>query len=132
MDNADFLIQPATGTQFTLKTSGLDREATDSYTLQLTTTDTGAIPLSSMISCTVTVTDINDNDPTFGTPLTATFAENTALTTVIQTITATDGDIGANARLTYEFNSGNDDGVFAIDSATGLFDTHDPITICPV
>ena len=74
----------------------------------------------SSISCTITVTDINDNLPVFGTPLTVSLPENTALATVVQTISATDDDFGANARLTYEFNSGNDEGVFVIDSATGL------------
>ena len=124
VDNTDFLVAPATGSQFTLKTSGaLDRESLDTYTLQLTTTDGGTTPgpRNSSISCTITVTDINDNDPIFAGSLAATLREDTAVGTSVVTITATDADIGANERLTYEFNSGNDDGIFEIDSATGLF-----------
>ena len=121
MDNADFRVDTATGTEFTLKTSGaLDRETTPSYTLVLTATDSGTTPLASMVTCTVTVTDINDETPVFGAPQAVTFPENTATTTAIDTITATDADIGANARLTYLIESGDVDGVFVIDSDTGL------------
>lgn len=121
VDNADFRVDTATGTEFTLKTSGaLDRETTPSYTLVLTATDSGTTPLASMVTCTVTVTDINDETPVFGVSQAVTFPENTPTTTVIDTITATDADIGANARLTYLIESGDVDGVFVIDSDTGL------------
>ncbi|KAI6653368.1 hypothetical protein LOD99_3588 [Oopsacas minuta] len=120
VDSGDFRIDPATGTKFTLQTSGsLDRETIPSYTIVLTATDSGTIPLNSTITCTVTVTDINDETPAFGPTQSATLAENAAVTDAVTTITATDADIGANARLTYEFNSGNDEGVFVIDSASG-------------
>ena len=121
VDNAEFRVDPATGTEFTLKTSGaLDRETIPSYTLVITVTDSGTPPLSDNVTCTVTVTDINDETPVFGALQSVTFPENTAITTAIDTITATDADIDANARLTYEIESGDVDGVFEIDSATGL------------
>ena len=120
VNNADFAVS-GTHPSFTLMTNGiLDREMIPSYSLLLTATDQGTSPLSSDITCTVTVTDVNDQTPSFsGSPYLVTLKENRAVQTAVVTVSATDNDIGANARLTYEIELGNDEGLFFIDSSTG-------------
>jgi len=69
---------------------------------------------------TITVTDVDDNDPVIGgEPISGTVAENIDDTTTIATVTATDADISAGAP-TYAITGGNDDGLFEIDATTGV------------
>ena len=120
VNNTDFAVS-GTHPLFTLMTSGaLDREMTPSYTLLLRATDQGTSPLSSDITCTVTVTDVNDQTPSFpSSPYSVTLKENMAVQTLVVTASGTDNDIGANARLTYEIELGNSEGLFSINSSTG-------------
>lgn len=100
----------------------MNREAQDSHIILLTVTDRGTNPtaLSSSTICTVTVLDINDNDPVITAPVGVTLMEDTSLNTIISTIVATDLDIDANARISYEIDSGNTMGSFYIDSDSGI------------
>ena len=102
--------------------TGEDAESeTTSYELMVNASDGGA---SSDSMVTVTVTDANDNVPAFvfdeGTTFyTFTLAENTdgsETAAAVGTVSATDADGDA---VTYSIVDGNDDGLFAIDAATG-------------
>ncbi|KAH9495210.1 hypothetical protein Btru_015666 [Bulinus truncatus] len=100
----------------------LDREEVDSYILTVYVKD-GAYPFH-YSSCTVfvTVTDQNDNAPTFRSPpFQISIPENRELSSVI-TVVALDRDIGENARITYDITAGND-GSFSIDPQHGHLST---------
>jgi len=53
---------------------------------------------------TLTVTDVNDHAPMPGAPLQVTVSEAALVGTELVTVTATDGDFGLNAELTYSFS----------------------------
>ena len=58
-----FAVNPQFGQ---LRTSiSLDRESLNLYNLTITATDGGLIPLSSLVSVVIIVTDMNDNAPGF-------------------------------------------------------------------
>ena len=64
----------------------------------------------------------NSNRPSFTSPLNGTIInlnESTDTNQVLITISATDHDIGVNAELRYWIRSGNQHGLFYLDSATG-------------
>ena len=63
----------------------------------------------------ITVTNVNDNDPVFNSPATASVAEKQSAATVVYTAVATDAD---GDPLTYSL-SGTDAALFTIDANTG-------------
>ena len=73
------------------------------------------------LDITVTVTGVNDNNPTLTGPTTLTVAENTPTTTVIATYMATDADGDV---ITFELGGGSGSGAdrydFIIDGNTGV------------
>lgn len=107
-----FAIDAATG-QITV-TGALNYEAASSYTLDLRVTDAGGLFDSRTV--TINITDVNET-PTISPAGPFTVAENTAAGTVVTTMSATDPDGGQT--LTYSIVSGNGDGIFAINAATG-------------
>ena len=83
----------------------LDFEATESYTVLVSITDSGTPPLSTTISVTVLVININDNTPAFtNIPTTLSVTEN-ASPTLLFTISASDLDRGIFGQLTYSLIS---------------------------
>ncbi|XP_061581042.1 protocadherin-20 [Cololabis saira] len=104
--------------------TALDRETQDLHQMQLVVTDRGAQPLSAAAALIVTVTDVNDNCPSFSSdsPRAVTVPgdspENTAITQVI----ATDPDTGSNADIVYSFSpkvSERARALFSLESNTG-------------
>ena len=102
--------------------TGEDAEsATTSYELMVNASDGG---VSSDTMVTVSVTDADDNTPEFmfdeGTTFyTFNLAENTdgsETAAAVGSVSATDAD---GDMITYSIVDGNDDGLFAIDAATG-------------
>ena len=84
--------------------------------------DQGTPPRSDQIDVTVTIDDVNDNDPIEAqSAYTFTVDENSAVDTAVGTVVATDADAGANALLVYTLDafSVGDAAHFKIDSATG-------------
>ena len=112
-----FAIDPSTG-YISTRTS-LDREIQDSFTLTLKAEDGGSPPRTSKASLTVTVEDINDNQPYFesSTPDTLSLPENTPLGTTVLTVTARDDDIGLNGKVAYTLEGG--EGKFVVNRNTG-------------
>lgn len=98
-----FKLKSAFGEHYTLVTDGrLDREAIDEYTVVVTATDSGSPPLSSEKRFAVRLSDVNDNAPVFSqSSYSVDVAENNAPGTPIASVSATDPDVGDNARLSY-------------------------------
>ncbi|KAK3788768.1 hypothetical protein RRG08_029217 [Elysia crispata] len=109
----------------------LDREVRDTYEFTITAYDGGIPPMSQTLSVTVHVTDQNDNDPVFeNATYSVTIDRDTPPSTVIVRVSATDADIGTNARLTYDFSSVQKpllDGVFSINSSSGEISVVGPL-----
>ncbi|XP_059183141.1 cadherin-7 [Centropristis striata] len=98
-----FSVEPKTGIIVT-SWPNMDREAREQYLVVVQVKDMLGLSggYSSSTTVTVSLTDVNDNGPTFQHHL-YTFAvpENAAVGTTVGRIMALDGDIGINARMTY-------------------------------
>ena len=102
----DFKIISSNGTIFT-KTS-FNREVKALYRPQVTAADQGSPPLKAKVLVYVTIVDQNDQPPRFAErKYQATIQEDATIGTSIRDLSATDGDIGENARLDYFISSGD-------------------------
>ena len=99
-------------------TAELDREMLGSdLSFTVVATDSGTSQLSSEVTITIQLQDINDNRPMLVSPPTEVhISESEAIQTVILMIQATDSDIGDNAVISYQINGSS---LFTIDSSTG-------------
>ncbi|XP_052781279.1 protocadherin Fat 4-like isoform X2 [Mya arenaria] len=112
-----FEIDPNTGIIYL--SSALDFESTVVYPLTVRATDSGGLFQDAGV--TITVTDANDVKPVFNPAVyVAEISENDIVGTSVTTVTATDSDTAA-ASLTYAIFSGNDDGVFVIETLGRIF-----------
>ncbi|XP_059030816.1 protocadherin beta-9-like [Mustela lutreola] len=102
-DNLPFLLKPSVENFYILMTEGgLDRESQAKYNITITVTDLGTPRLKTQHNLTVTVSDVNDNAPTFSqTTYTLRVRENNSPALHIGSVSATDRDSGANAQVTY-------------------------------
>ncbi|WP_238537812.1 beta strand repeat-containing protein, partial [Zavarzinella formosa] len=111
-DNAKFLINPATGALTTNAT--FDFETKSSYTVHVTSTDSGGLTVSK--DFTITVNDTNDA-PTNLSLDHASVNENLATGAAVGTVTTTDPD--AVDSFTYSLTgTGNDNAKFLINPTT--------------
>ncbi|XP_040297221.1 protocadherin gamma-C5-like isoform X11 [Bufo bufo] len=110
--NGEITLQVSKGLPFTcqpmsqryaLVTSGhLDREKLSQYTIKLTASDLGSPSLSSQITISLNISDVNDNRPAFlHNVYNAFIEENNEAGRLLCTVSATDPDEGANANLIY-------------------------------
>ncbi|KAM9311550.1 protocadherin gamma-C5-like [Gastrophryne carolinensis] len=97
---------------FSLVTEGdLDRETRHQYIIELTASDLGSPALSSKLTVTLHISDVNDNAPTFTqSTYTAFIKENSDPGTLLCTVSATDVDEGSNADLVYSITESQIDG----------------------
>jgi len=96
----EFAILPNSGEVYLTRT--LDRELRQTYSLIMTVWDgglTAAHTATAVVS--ITVTDINDQRPTFPFDQFFTVTEHSAFGTLAGTVIATDGDAPPNNELTY-------------------------------
>ena len=101
----------------------LDRESKDNYDLTLTVTDSGL--LASSVPLRITITDENDNSPTFNPDsYVANIVENSTVGFSILTVTASDLDLGANAQIHFGIVSG---AKFQVDPTTGVVSVGDDL-----
>jgi VCBS repeat-containing protein len=96
-----------------------DAGADNQYDITVTASD-GLAAHDTTQAVAITVTDVNDNAPVFGSPTaTANADEGTSTSTVVFTASATDAD-GTAANNTIAYSLGGADGaLFNINSATG-------------
>ncbi|KAM8731787.1 cadherin-7 [Acanthopagrus schlegelii] len=118
-----FSVEPKTGIIVT-SWPDMDREAREQYLVVVQVKDMLGLSGGYSASTTVTVslTDVNDNGPTFQHHLYA-FAvpENAAVGTTVGRIMAGDADVGINARMTYSLEDDLE------ESSTFIIET-DPVT----
>ena len=98
------------------------------YLVSVVATDNGTSPLSNEIVVTVTVEDVNDNNPRFSdSGYSVQFPENLPIGTIVGIVTATDLDSGTNGEITYMLETFGDppgqSDFFTIDPATGAITT---------
>ncbi|XP_053407656.1 cadherin EGF LAG seven-pass G-type receptor 2-like [Mercenaria mercenaria] len=115
-----FKLGSASGRDVLLNTSKeLDYEITQQYKLTFEVKDGTYDPIESA-QLVITVTDVNDNTPTFTLADINVIVKDThSVGDTIKTLTATDADssLDDNNVLTYSIYSGNDDGDFAITTS---------------
>ncbi|XP_037612743.1 cadherin-7 isoform X1 [Sebastes umbrosus] len=118
-----FSVEPKTGIIVT-SWPNMDREAREQYLVVVQVKDMLGLSggYSSSTTVTVSLTDVNDNGPTFQHHLYA-FAvpENAAVGTTVGRIMARDGDAGINAKMTYSLEDDLE------GSSTFIIET-DPVT----
>ncbi|KAM8971903.1 protocadherin gamma-C5-like [Pelodytes ibericus] len=89
----------------------LDREKNAHYIIQLIASDLGNPPLHSEITVTLSISDVNDNAPTFSQSVYKAFVkENNEPGSLLCTISASDPDEGDNAKLKYSVSESQIDG----------------------
>ncbi|KAM8959435.1 protocadherin gamma-B6-like [Lycaon pictus] len=98
-----FKIHSSSNNYYKLVTDGaLDREHSPQYNVTITATDRGKPPLSSSISITLHIADVNDNAPVFQqASYVVHVAENNPPGASIAQVSASDPDLGPNGRVSY-------------------------------
>uniref|UniRef100_A0A672YLI9 Protocadherin Fat 1-like n=1 Tax=Sphaeramia orbicularis TaxID=375764 RepID=A0A672YLI9_9TELE len=98
----------------------LDREVQAVYELKARASDQGSPRLSSLCQVVVSVLDINDNPPVFEhREYTATVSEDLPVGTQVLRVQAASRDTETNGEISYSIISGNEHGMFSVDSRTG-------------
>ncbi|XP_075412906.1 protocadherin Fat 1 isoform X2 [Tenrec ecaudatus] len=122
-----FSIHPKTGL-ITTTSRKLDREQQDEHILEVTVTDNGNPPKSTIARVIVKILDENDNKPQFlqkfykiGLPeREKAERERNAKREPLYRVIATDKDEGPNAEISYSIEEGNEYGKFFIEPKTGV------------
>uniref|UniRef100_A0A8D3BT84 Cadherin domain-containing protein n=1 Tax=Scophthalmus maximus TaxID=52904 RepID=A0A8D3BT84_SCOMX len=112
-ENAQFTIMSTSNNFFTLVTdSELDRERASEYNITVTCSDEGVPSLSSSVTLTLQISDVNDNAPVFeSSSYEAYIVENNTPGLSIFTVKARDADWNQNARVSYILEDSSVNGV---------------------
>uniref|UniRef100_A0A672GDZ0 Cadherin domain-containing protein n=1 Tax=Salarias fasciatus TaxID=181472 RepID=A0A672GDZ0_SALFA len=112
-ENIPFILKPSTSNFYSLVTdSDLDRERSSQYNITVTCSDEGVPSLSSSVTLTLQISDVNDNAPVFGrSSYEASIVENNTPGLSIFTVKATDVDWNQNARVSYILEDSSVNGV---------------------
>ncbi|KAJ3602440.1 hypothetical protein NHX12_030195, partial [Muraenolepis orangiensis] len=114
--NFPFSINNSTG--WIVVTVELDRETVDFYNFGVEARDNGHPAMSSSASISMTILDVNDNNPQFThKAYYMRLNEDAAIGTSVVTVSAVDRDI--NSVVTYQISSGNTRNRFSITSQSG-------------
>uniref|UniRef100_A0A671QP82 Cadherin EGF LAG seven-pass G-type receptor 2-like n=1 Tax=Sinocyclocheilus anshuiensis TaxID=1608454 RepID=A0A671QP82_9TELE len=114
--NFPFTINNSTG--WIVVASELDRESVDFYSFGVEARDHGTPPMSSSASISMTILDVNDNNPEFTQKAYyMRLNEDAAVGTSVVTVSAIDQDI--NSVVTYQISTGNTRNRFSITSQSG-------------
>ncbi|XP_067093535.1 neural-cadherin [Osmerus mordax] len=109
-----FSINPSTGTIYTVLRS-LDREVEDRYLVVVEARDGGG--LTGTGTATILVSDVNDHPPVFTQRVyTAQVAEELKVNSEVLAVSATDGDQGENAVVTFSIVGGDEDRKFLVET----------------
>ncbi|XP_069027581.1 protocadherin beta-16-like [Embiotoca jacksoni] len=112
-ENTPFVIKSSTNNFFTVVTdSELDRERDSEYNITVTCSDEGVPSLSSSVTLTLQISDVNDNAPVFErSSYEAYIVENNIPGVSIFTVKARDADWNQNARVSYILEDSSVNGV---------------------
>ncbi|XP_058505657.1 protocadherin beta-16-like isoform X33 [Solea solea] len=112
-NNIPFVMKSTTNDFYSLVTdSELDREMTYEYNITVTCSDEGVPSLSSSITLTLQISDVNDNAPVFErSSYEAYIVENNTPGLSIFTVKARDADWNQNARVSYILDDSSVNGV---------------------
>ena len=98
----------------------LDYEHATSYFLTIEARDGGDPPLQTRCYCNITITDENDNTPTFSQPSYSSLINEAAqIGETVALVTATDLDSGENGNVKYRITHGDRHTQFQVDEDTG-------------
>ncbi|XP_014055471.2 protocadherin beta-16 [Salmo salar] len=111
--NVPFTIKSTSNTFYSLVTdSDLDRERDSEYNISVTCSDEGVPSLSSSVTLTLQISDVNDNAPVFErSSYEAYIIENNTPGLSIFTVKARDADWNQNARVSYILEDSSVNGV---------------------
>ncbi|XP_041653441.1 protocadherin beta-16-like [Cheilinus undulatus] len=111
--NIPFTISPSSSNFYSLVTdSDLDRERASEYNITVTCSDEGVPSLSSSVTLTLQISDVNDNAPVFDrSSYEASIVENNTPGLSIFTVRARDADWKQNARVSYILEDSSVNGV---------------------
>ncbi|KAF5892830.1 protocadherin Fat 4, partial [Clarias magur] len=110
--------------------SSLASDVNKVYLLEITVTDKGTPPLLDKTILKIAVTEENHHTPEFSqSQITASVSESLNIGTAIRTLSARDKDKDKqmNGLITYDISSGNDDGLFSVNSKTGVLSLANPL-----
>ncbi|XP_051276283.1 LOW QUALITY PROTEIN: protocadherin Fat 4 [Dicentrarchus labrax] len=108
--------------------SSLTSDMNKVFLIDTTASDRGNPPLSSRTSVRIAVTEENHHTPEFSqSQITATVPESLAVGTAIRTLSARDKDKEMNGLIAYNITSGNDKGLFSLNSKTGVLALAQPL-----
>ncbi|XP_034729522.1 neural-cadherin [Etheostoma cragini] len=109
-----FSINANTGTIYTVLRS-LDREAEDRYLVVVEARDGGG--LAGTGTATIMISDVNDHPPVFTQKIyTAQITEDLEVNSEVLVVSATDGDEGENAVVTFSIVGGDEDRKFFVET----------------
>ncbi|XP_068443512.1 protocadherin gamma-A1-like isoform X26 [Clinocottus analis] len=111
--NIPFTITPTSSNFYSIMTdSELDREIASQYNITVTCSDEGVPSLSSSVTLTLQISDVNDNAPVFERiSYEAYIVENNTPGLSIFTVKARDADWNQNARVSYILEDSSVNGV---------------------
>ncbi|XP_029959976.1 protocadherin gamma-A11-like isoform X1 [Salarias fasciatus] len=111
--NVPFSVSSTSNNFFSITTdSDLDRERSSEYNITVTCSDEGVPSLSSSVTLTLQISDVNDNAPVFErSSYEAYIVENNTPGLSIFTVKATDADWNQNARVSYILEDSSINGV---------------------
>ncbi|XP_074505020.1 protocadherin gamma-A2-like [Sebastes fasciatus] len=112
-ENMPFILKTSTNNFYSLVTdSDLDRERSSEYNITVTCSDEGVPSLSSSVTLTLQISDVNDNAPVFErSSYEAYIVENNTPGLSIFTVKARDADWNQNARVSYILEDSSVNGV---------------------
>ncbi|XP_041845411.1 protocadherin gamma-A10-like isoform X48 [Melanotaenia boesemani] len=112
-NNVPFHIENTSSGFYSILTeSELDRERVPAYNITVTCSDEGVLSLSSSVTLTLQISDVNDNAPVFErSSYEAYIVENNTPGVSIFTVKATDTDWNQNARVSYILEDSSVNGV---------------------
>ncbi|XP_028315716.1 protocadherin beta-16-like [Gouania willdenowi] len=112
-ENIPFILKGSSNNFYSLVTdSELDRELSSEYNITVTCSDEGLPSLSSSVTLTLQISDVNDNAPVFErSSYEAYIVENNTPGLSIFTVKATDADWNQNARVSYILEDSSVNGV---------------------
>ncbi|XP_061178908.1 protocadherin Fat 4-like [Saccostrea echinata] len=128
--NSDFHFKIEQTRGFIQVATDLDRESQPVYELVIKVSDLGSPQMSTSITATVTLSDVNDIIPKFNKNMyVLNINENSPIGTLVGKVDAIDGDRGINALVTYRIKTYMEGhaGKFMINTTTGEMKSFDVI-----